>query len=156
MRTWFWTLLLTTVAVVLAVALRENTGQVLIMLNAWRIQESFAFAVLVMVASFIILYVVVRLLTWLTGIPMRVRAWRDRRQVRLDHELLEQGWTELLEGRYANAEKDLTKLLDQSRSANRQVLAGLSAARAAHALGEFVRRDSLLAQAKDKAGSKSR
>jgi HemY protein len=153
MRTWFWTLLLTTVAVVLAVALRENTGQVLIMLNTWRIQVSFAFAVLVLVASFIILYVVVRLLTWLTGIPMRVRAWRDRRQVRLDHELLEQGWTELLEGRYANAEKDLTKLLDQSRSANRQVLAGLSAARAAHALGEFARRDSLLAQAKDKAGS---
>ena len=149
MRTWFWTLLLTTVAVVLAVALRENTGQVLIMLNTWRIQVSFAFAVLVLVASFIILYVVVRLLVWLTGIPMRVRVWRDRRQVRLDHELLEQGWTELLEGRYANAEKDLTKLLDQSRSANRQVLAGLSAARAAHALGEFAR----LTQAKDKAGS---
>ena len=55
MRTWFWTLLLTTVAVVLAVALRENTGQVLIMLNTWRIQVSFAFAVLVLVASFIAL-----------------------------------------------------------------------------------------------------
>jgi HemY protein len=152
MRTWFWTLLLTTVAVVLAVTLRENTGQVLIMLDTWRIQVSFAFAVLVVVASFICLYVALRVLAWFTGIPMRVRAWHGRRQVRLDHELLEQGWTELLEGRYSNAEKDLTKLLDQSRSANRQVLAGLSAARAAHALGEYARRDNLLALAKDKAG----
>jgi HemY protein len=152
MRTWFWTLLLTTVAVVLAVALRENTGQVLIMLNTWRIQVSFAFAVLALVASFIGLYVVLRLLAWFTSIPTRVRAWHGRRQVRRDHELLEQGWTELLEGRYSNAEKDLTKLLDQTRSANRQVLAGLSAARAAHALGEYLRRDNLLALAKDKAG----
>ena len=152
MRTWFWTLLLTTVAVVLAVALRENTGQVLIMLNTWRIQVSFAFAVLVLVASFIGLYVALRLLAWFTSIPTRVRAWHGRRQVRRDHELLEQGWTELLEGRYSNAEKDLTKLLDQTRSANRQVLAGLSAARAAHALGEYLRRDNLLALAEDRAG----
>ncbi|MEI8400476.1 MAG: heme biosynthesis HemY N-terminal domain-containing protein [Alcaligenaceae bacterium] len=152
MRTWFWTLLLTTVAVVLAVALRENTGQVLIMLNSWRIQLSFAFAVLVLVASFIALYVAVRVLAWFTGLPMRVRVWHGRRQVRRDLELLEQGWTELLEGRYSNAEKDLTKLLDQSRSANRQVLAGLSAARAAHALGEYLRRDNLLALTKDRAG----
>jgi HemY protein len=152
MRTWFWTLLLTTVAVVVAVALRENTGQVLIMLNTWRIQISFAFAVLVLLASFIALYVVLRVLAWFTDIPERVRAWHGRRQVRRDHELLEQGWTELLEGRYSNAEKDLTKLLDQTRSANRQVLAGLSAARAAHALGEYVRRDNLLALAKDRAG----
>ncbi len=152
MRTWFWTLLLTTVAVVLAVALRENTGQVLIMLNTWRIQVSFAFAVLALVASFIFLYVALRVLAWFTGIPMRVRAWHGRRQVRRDHELLEQGWTELLEGRYSNAEKDLTKLFDQTRSANRQVLAGLSAARAAHALGEYLRRDNLLALAKDRAG----
>ena len=152
MRTWFWTLLLTTVAVVMAVALRENTGQVLIMINTWRIQISFAFAVLVLVAGFIALYVVLRVLAWFTDIPERVRAWHGRRQVRRDHELLEQGWTELLEGRYSNAEKDLTKLLDQTRSANRQVLAGLSAARAAHALGEYLRRDNLLALAKDKAG----
>ena len=152
MRTWFWTLLLITVAVVLAVTLRENTGQVLIMLNTWRIQVSFAFAVLVLVASFVFLYVALRALSWFTNIPMRVREWHGRRQVRRDHELLEQGWTELLEGRYSNAEKDLTKLLDQTRSANRQVLAGLSAARAAHALGEYLRRDKLLALAKDKAG----
>ncbi len=151
MRTWFWTLLLATVAVVLAVLLRENNGNVLILINTWRIQVSLAFAVLALVVGFISLYVLLRVLAWFTAIPMRLRAWHGRRVVKRDHELLEQGWTELLEGRYSHAEKDLTKLLDRSQDSNRQVLAALSAARAAHALGEFVRRDNLLATAREKA-----
>ena len=152
MRTWFWTLLLFTVAVVLAVLLRENSGNVLILVNTWRVQVSLAFAVLVLVCSFISLYILIRLLAWFTGIPERIRNWNQRRVVRRDHELLEQGWTELLEGRYSHAEKDLTKLLDRSQDSNRQVLAALSAARAAHALGEYARRDQLLSTASEKAG----
>lgn len=152
MRTWFWTLLLATIAVALAVALRENTGNVLILVNTWRIQVSLAFAVIVLVGSFVALYIALRTLAWFTSIPMKLRTWREKRQSRRDHELLEQGWTELLEGRYAHAEKDLTKLIDRSHSINRQVLAALSAARAAHALGEFDRRDSLLSLAREKAG----
>lgn len=155
MRTWFWTLLLATIAVVLAVTLRENTGNVLILVDTWRIQVSLAFAVLVLVGSFIGLYILVRMLAWFTSIPMRLRAWHEKRQSRRDHELLEQGWTELLEGRYAHAEKDLTKLLDRSSNSNRQVLAALSAARAAHALGEYQRRDSLLLMAREKADQDS-
>ena len=152
MRTWFWTLLLFTLAVVLAVLLRENSGNVLILVNTWRIQVSLAFAVLVLVCSFVSLYIALRLLNWFTAIPERVRNWNQRRVVKRDHELLEQGWTELLEGRYSHAEKDLTKLLDRSHDANRQVLAALSAARAAHALGEYARRDQLLLTAREKAG----
>lgn len=153
MRTWFWTLLLFTVAVVLAVLLRENSGNVLILVNTWRIQVSLAFAVLTLVGSFIALYVLIRVLAWFTGIPLRIRNWRERRVVRRDHELLEQGWTELLEGRYSHAEKDLTKLLDRTQDSNRQVLAALSAARAVHAMGEYDRRDQLLLTARDKAGA---
>ena len=93
MRTWFWTLLLFTVAVVLAVLLRENSGNVLILVNTWRIQVSLAFAVLALVCSFISLYILIRLLAWFTGIPERIRNWNLRRVVRRDHELLEQGWT---------------------------------------------------------------
>lgn len=155
MRTWFWTLLLATVAVVLAVILRENTGNVLILLNTWRIQVSLAFAVLVLVGTFIALYILLRTLAWFTSIPMRLRAWHEKRQSRRDHDLLEQGWTELLEGRYAHAEKDLTKLLGRSSNRNRQVLAALSAARAAHALGEFERRDGLLTLAREKSSADS-
>lgn len=150
MRTWFWTLLLLTAAVVLAVGLRENTGHVLILVNDWRLQISLAFAVVCLLGLFFLLHWLLGLSAWLTGIPERVKGWKSRRQVRRDQELLEQGWTELLEGRYSHAEKDLTKLFDRSKDASRQVLAALSAARAAHALGEFERRDNLITQAKEK------
>lgn len=151
MRLLLWTLVLATVAVVLAVILRENTGHVLVLVNQWRIQVSLPFAVLATAVSFLLMYLVLRLVALALDIPFRVKAWTRRRAVRRDHELLEQGWTELLEGRYAHAEKDLTKLLGRSKSVNQSVLAALSAARAAHALGEYDRRDGLIVSAKEKA-----
>ena len=151
MRLLLWTLVLATVAVVLAVILRENTGHVLVLVNEWRIQVSLPFAVLATVASFLLMYLTLRLVALALDVPFRVKAWSRRHALRRDHELLEQGWTELLEGRYAHAEKDLTKLLGRSKSVNQSVLAGLSAARAAHALAEYDRRDGLIASAKDKA-----
>lgn len=150
MRTWFWTLVLLTAAVLLAVVLRENTGHVLILVNDWRVQVSLALAVVSLLGLFVIVYWLLRVSAWLTAIPTRVRGWNTRRQVRRDQALLEQGWTELLEGRYSHAEKDLTKLFGRSKDASRQVLAALSAARAAHALGEFGRRDHMIALAKEK------
>jgi len=150
MRTWLWTLVLLTAAVVLAVVLRENTGHVLILVNDWRVQVSLTFAVVSLVGMFVIVYWFLRISAWLIAIPMRVRGWNSRRLISRDQALLEQGWTELLEGRYSHAEKDLTKLFDRSKDASRQVLAALSAARAAHALGEFGRRDHLIALAKEK------
>jgi HemY protein len=153
MRTWFWTLLLTTVAVACAVKLQELGGNVLVFVGHTRIQVSLAFVVLAVLLSFVLLYMGLRLLVWLTEIPLRIRDWHLRRLVRRDHELLELGWTELLEGRYAKAEKDLTKVVGRSRNASQQVLAALSAARAAHAMSEFDRRDKLLEQAEAKAAN---
>lgn len=153
MRTWFWTLLLAVVAVALAVVLRSHSGNVLLLIWPWRIEMSLTLAVLLIVAAFIVLYVGLRLLAWLLAIPDRVRAWRGKRAQARDHELLERGWIGLLEGRYTTAEKDLTKLLDQTKVRTRRVLAALSAARAAHGLGEFDRRDRLLATAQEQAGA---
>ena len=153
MRTWFWTLLLAVVAVALAVVLRSHSGNVLLLVWPWRIGMSLTLAVLLIVAAFIVLYVGLRLLAWLLAIPDRVRAWRGKRAQARDHELLERGWIGLLEGRYTTAEKDLTKLLDQTKVQNRRVLAALSAARAAHGLGEFDRRDRFLAMAQEQAGT---
>lgn len=153
MRTWFWTLLLAVIAVALAVVLRSHSGNVLLLVWPWRISMSLTLAVLLIVAAFVVLYVGLRLLAWLLAIPDRVRAWRGKRAQARDHELLERGWIGLLEGRYSHAEKDLTKLLEQTKVQTRRVLAALSAARAAHGLGEFDRRDRLLATAQEQAGT---
>lgn len=152
MRTWFWTLLLACVAVAVAVVLRAHPGNVLILVWPWRLEMSLALAVLLLVVLFAALYVGLRLLAWLVAIPDRVRAWRGRRAQARDHELLERGWISLLEGRFSHAEKDLVKLLDQTKVRGRRVLAALSAARAEHGLGEFERRDQMLARAREEAG----
>ena len=115
MRTWFWTLLLAVVAVALAVVLRSHSGNVLLLVWPWRIEMSLTLAVLLIVAAFVVLYVGLRVLAWLLAIPDRVRVWRGKRAQARDHELLERGWISLLEGRYSQAEKDLTRLLDQTK-----------------------------------------
>jgi HemY protein len=153
MRAWFWTLLLAAVAVVVAVVLRAHPGNVLLLVSPYRIEVSLTLAVLLLIGLFVSIYVGLRVLAWLLAIPERMRAWRGRRAQARDHELLERGWIGLLEGRYAHAEKDLGKLLEQTKARNRRVLAALSAGRAAQGLGEFVRRDIMLDRAREYAGT---
>src|SRR5690606_20789741 len=148
MRTWFWTLIVLAAAVGLALVLREHSGNVLIVAQPWRIELSLTLAVLLVLASFIILYCLWRVLAWIGVRPERFRYWRRLRSQKRDHELLENGWINVREGRYAEGEKDLSKLLGRTKSKSRKVLAGLTSARAAHHLGEFSRRDEALTQAR--------
>ncbi|MFV0283944.1 MAG: heme biosynthesis HemY N-terminal domain-containing protein [Castellaniella sp.] len=156
MRSWIWTLILFAAAVALALVLREHGGNVLIVTPPWRIEMSLSLAVACAILAFLALYWLVRALNWLGSSPGRLRAWRGRRAQRRDVELLERGWINVLEGRYVQAEKDLSNLVSRTRSADRKVLAGLSAARALHLLGENKRRDQVLQLAQEGAGQDSR
>ncbi|HWL28933.1 MAG TPA: heme biosynthesis HemY N-terminal domain-containing protein [Burkholderiaceae bacterium] len=156
MRTWFSTLVVFAAAVGLALILRDHSGNVLIVAQPWRIELSLTLAVLLIVASFVILYVILRVLAWLGAGPERFRSWRSLRAENRDHTLLESGWINVLEGRYTEAEKDLSKLLGRTRSSGRKVLAALASARASHHLGDFTRRDQALALAQQNAGNEPR
>lgn len=141
------------VAVALAVVLREHSGNVLIIAQPWRIELSLTFAVILLLASFVALYVLLRVIAWLVSGPERFRSWRGLRARKKEHELLEAGWISVLEGRYAEAEQRLSKLLGRTKSTNTRVLAGLALARASHHLGEYARRDDALRLAQESAGS---
>jgi HemY protein len=156
MRTWFWTLLVFVLAVGLALVLHEHSGNVLILVQPWRIELSLTLAVLLLLAGFLVLYVVLRVLAWVLSSPDRFRSWRGLRAEKRDSELLESGWINVLEGRYTQAEKELSKLLGQTKSRHRKVLAGLASARASHYLGEFTRRDEALKFARESAGDEPR
>ncbi|HUG57515.1 MAG TPA: heme biosynthesis HemY N-terminal domain-containing protein [Candidimonas sp.] len=156
MRTWFWTLLVFVAAVGLALVLRDHSGNVLIVAQPWRIELSLTLAVLLILACFAILYLLLRILAWISSGPERFRSWRGLRAQNHDYKLLENGWINVLEGRYTEAEKELSKLLGRTRSSSRKVLAGLASARAAHHLGEYGRRDQALALAQESAGSDPR
>lgn len=156
MRSWIWVLVLLAAAVGLALVLHDHGGNVLIIAQPWRIELSLSLAVVLAMMGFVVLHAALRCLYWLGNSPSRLRAWRGRRAQRRDVELLESGWINVLEGRYVQAEKDLSNLLSRTRSADRKVLAGLSAARALHLLGEYARRDQVLKQAQEGAGQDSR
>ncbi|HEU0231186.1 MAG TPA: heme biosynthesis HemY N-terminal domain-containing protein [Burkholderiaceae bacterium] len=156
MRTWLWIILVFVLAVALGLVLREHSGNVLIVAQPWRIELSLTLAVLLLIAGFFVLYVVIRFLAWLVSGPARFRAWRGWRGEKRDHELLESGWLNVLEGRFTQGEKELAKVMGNTRSQPRKVLAGLASARASHYLGEFSRRDEALKFAREQAGTEPR
>lgn len=148
MRAWLWTILLVALAVALAVVLREHGGNVLIVAPPWRIELSLTLAVLLLLALFLIAHTVLRVFYWLSSSPDRFRSWRGLRAEKRDHELLESGWIGVLEGRYEQAQKDLSKLLARAKPSQRKVLAALALARAQHHLGDYAQRDESLARAR--------
>lgn len=148
MRAWFWTILLVTLAVAVAVLIHSYPGNVLIVVDQWRVQVSLALAALMTMAAFAGVYFLIRLFVWLNRMPERYRGWRTGRREKHEQSLLEQGWAALLEGRYTHAEKVLSRLSGDSRDPRRRVLAQLSAARAAHELGDRKRRDELIEDAR--------
>lgn len=152
MRTWIWTFLVFVAAVALALVLREHNGNVLIIAPPWHISFSITFSVIALIALFFAFYVLLNFLSWLTGSPGRFRLWRYRRAERRDQDLLQKGWISILEGRYSQAEKELSKLLAKSRSHQTKLVAGLASARASHDLAEYHRRDEALDLAQKSAG----
>src|SRR3546814_12510240 len=79
--------------------------------DLWRIELSLAFAVVLLIFSFVLLYWIVRVLSWTSSSPERFRSWRGRRAQKRDLALLESGWINVLEGRYVQAERELSSLL---------------------------------------------
>lgn len=146
MRAWFWTFILVVAAVGLAIAVRDYSGNVALLVPPYRVEVSLTLAVLFLVVLFAATYVLLRALAWTTGLPTRVRAWREQRVQAQQQTILETGWIHLLQGRFARAERDMAQVADQSKTPVRQVLALLSSAQATHAMQEFERRDALLAR----------
>jgi len=151
MRAWFWTFILVVAAVGLAIAVRDYSGNVALLVPPYRIEVSLTLAILFLVVLFAATYVLLRALAWTTGLPARVRAWREQRAQLQQQTILEQGWIHLLQGRFARAERDMAQVTDQSRTPVRQVLALLSSAQATHAMQEFARRDALIVRARSAA-----
>lgn len=156
MKTWIWTCIVFVAAVALALVLRDHNGNVLIVAPPWHVSFSITFGVIALIAGFFGFYALLRLLSWLTGSPERFKIWRRRRAEKRDQELLQNGWISTLEGRYAQAEKELSKLLAKTKSKTSKVVAGLASAQASQYLEEYQRRDEALQIAQKNAGSDPR
>ena len=148
MKSLFWLLAVFAAAVALVLLARVDSGHVLFFYPPWRVEMSMVFFVAAALVSFLVLYLLLRMLGNAFALPATVRAWRARRRRERSHIALAAALQAYYEGRYARAEQEAGFAADNGSSPG---VAALLAARAAHQMRDFDKRDRWLDRA-DSAG----
>jgi len=144
MRWVFWILSLFALAVAVALALRSSPGYALLVWPPYRVELSINLLVLLLVAGFAVGYLVLRFVLGAIALPARVRAYRERRRRDNARASLISAIRAFLFGRYGKAEQAAVVAMKSSES---PALAAVIAARAAHELRQWDKRDGYLEQA---------
>jgi len=150
MKSLFWLLAVFAAAVALALLGRIDAGYVLFIYPPYRVEVSMLFFGVALLGAFMILYTVLRLLSHALSLPSYVSAYRARRRRERAHAALAGALQAFYEGRYTRAEKEASIAFDNGPA---PALAALLAARAAHQMRDFQRRDRWLDRA-DAAGQR--
>jgi HemY protein len=143
MRALFTVLLLAALAVALTLAARYNTGYVLLVVHPYRVELSLNLLLALILAAFAALYVLLRILAHMLRLPDQVRAFRVRRRQARATAVLFAALRAFFEGRYAKAEKAAVEAIELGEHSG---FAAVLAARAAHGLAAYERRDRYLAR----------
>ena len=130
MKTLVAGLLALTLAVFLALEVRNDNGYVLLGYGEWTVEGSLAFFLFANLLLFLLLYLALRLLARVWSVPRQVHGWQDRRAQRRARKELTQGLLELSEGDWKGAEKKTGSPCGSVRGASAQ-LSGCSALGAA-------------------------
>ena len=144
MRSLFWLLAVFAAAVALVILGRVHSGYVLFVYPPYRVEVSMLFFAVVAAAGFAVLYALVRLLGQALSLPSLVRGFRSRRRRERAQAALTAALQAYYEGRYARVEKEAAVAFENGAVPG---LAALLAARAAHQMRDFERRDRWLERA---------
>ena len=135
-------ILILVIAVLGAVLLvKDDPGFVLIKYADFSIETSLAFAIVVVIAVMLVIYIAFKFLRSIWRFPDSVKRQSQNRRFAKSRKLLNQGLIDLAEGKFSQAETNLIKLVDYSES---PLLHYLAAARAAQLQGKYDERDSYL------------
>jgi HemY protein len=148
-RAFFIIIVLFAAAVGLAVSAHLDPGNVGVFYPPYRVELSLNLFVALLLVLFIMLYGVVRLANKTIEMPGRVAEYRSRQRERRAYRALRGTLQSYLEGRYGHAEKQAGEAQELPEAAG---LACLVAARAAHRMTEYGRRDEWLRRADGIAG----
>jgi HemY protein len=148
MKSLFWLLAVFAAAVAVVILGRIDAGYVLFIYPPYRVEMTMLFFALAAAALFFLLYFLFRLLGQAVSLPAMVRTYRTRRRRERAHAALASALQAYYEGRYRRAEKQAELAFDTGPTPG---LAALLAARAAHQMRDFDRRDRWLERA-DTAG----
>jgi HemY protein len=144
MKALFWVIALFALAVGLVVAARYNDGYVLVVLRPYRVEIALNLLLVSLAAGFVVLYSMVRLTSSALLMPSRVREYRLARRRDKAHSSLLSALEAFFEGRYAKAEQSAVQALELGENTR---LAAIVAARAAHELRAYDRRNAHLERA---------
>lgn len=129
------------VSVLLALAVKEDNGYILIGYGQWTAEGSLAFFLLLNLLLFGALYLTLRILSRLGATPRKLHDWRQIRGAKRARKSLIQGLVELSEGNWKRAERDLVRFAGKSET---PLLNYLAAARSAQQQDAHDRRDHYL------------
>ena len=144
MRALFWLLAVFAAAVVLVIFGQADNGYALFVYPPYRLEMSLLFFGIAAVAAFAALYVLARFAHHVLALPVHVRNFRQRRLRERGQSALASALQSYFEGRYARAEKEAERAHGAGAAPG---LAALIAARAAHQMRNFERRDEWLERA---------
>ena len=145
MKTLFWILAILAAAVALTMAAKHSAGYVLLVYPPYRVELSLSLFMALLLGTFATGYGAVRLAVHTLSLPAYVRAFRQERRRDKAREAMNDALLAFFEGRYAKAEKLAATALELQQEA--PLANALLAARAAHELKAYDRRDGYLAQA---------
>jgi HemY protein len=146
MRSLFWLLAVFAAAVSLVVLGRVDAGYVMFVYPPYRVELSMLFFAVASLAGLVLLYAALRLLSHALSLPGYVRAFRARRRRERAHRALAAALQAYYEGRYTRAEKEAATAFESGPAPG---VAALLAARAAHQMRDFERRDRWLERAEE-------
>lgn len=144
MKFLIWLLFILGGAVALSLVVGSNDGYVLLVQPPYRLELSLNLLVILLIVGFFSLHGLLRLVSYTLRLPDSVRAHKLAQRKKEAHESLLESLHALVEGRYGKAEKAAAKALDLGEDAG---LSALVAARAAHKVKHFGKRDFYLAEA---------
>lgn len=151
MKFLFWLLALFMAAVAVALA-ANNPGYVLLVYPPYRIELSLTLFVLSLLALLVFTYFSMRLVIAVLRLPDYVRTYREQRALSQGRAAMMEALTAFFEGRYAAAEKAAVRAMESGENSG---INPIIAARSAHELREFDKRDNYLASTAGKSVGES-
>lgn len=146
MKYLVWILGLFAAAVALTIA-SHNAAYVLLVYPPYRIELSFILFIILFLLAFVAGYGLVRLVIAALQLPTFVQNFRQEHKQNKTRELLDEELCAFFEGRYAAAEKAAARAMELGDSS---ALHPIIAARSAHELREYKKRDTYLSVAQGK------
>jgi len=144
MKSLIWIVGIVALAVAVTLAARYNTGYLLLVLPPYRVEFSLNLLIVLVVAGFAGAYALVRLVSATLALPRQVREYRLARRKEKAQATLTEALNEYFAGRYRRAEQAASASLELGEHPG---LSAVLAARAAHELRAYERRDAYLARA---------